>query len=365
MITCIIASAGSGKRFGGDVPKQFINLGQETVLEMSVRKFQENEKIDRIILVCPKEYVEKTKELTKKFSKVTDYVVGGKERQDSVYEGLKLVTEGMVLIHDGARPFVTQDVIDRVIAKAKDKSVVPCVKVKDTIRTLNGNLNRDELFSVQTPQGFPAGILKQAYEKAFEDGFYGTDDAGLVERLGEKIEIVEGDYENKKITTKEDISEMNIRVGFGYDVHKLVEGRDLYLCGEKIPHEKGLLGHSDADVALHALMDAILGAAALGDIGKHFPDKDPAYEGISSMILLEKVKSLIYDKGYKVSNVDVTIICEKPKILPHVEKMRENIAGMLGISLEQVNIKGTTTEKLGFTGREEGIAASAVATIYK
>lgn len=365
MITCIIASAGSGKRFGGMLPKQFIKLGQETVLETAVRKFQENEKIDRIICVCPETFLNETRILLTKFSKVTDIVAGGKERQDSVYNGLKLVDDGIVLVHDGARPFVSKDVIDRVIEKSKTVSSVPGVKVKDTIRTKSGNLNRDELFSVQTPQGFHVDILKKAYEEAFKDGFYGTDDAGLVERLGEKVEIVEGDYSNIKITTKEDINEMNIRTGFGYDVHKLVDGRDLFLCGVKIPFDRGLLGHSDADVALHALMDAILGAAALGDIGKHFPDKDPKYEGISSMLLLRNVRSLISDKGYMVSNVDVTIICEKPKILPYVEEMRKNVAEELGIEIDQVNIKGTTTEKLGFTGREEGIAASAVATLYK
>lgn len=365
MITCIIASAGSGTRFGGMLPKQFISLGKETVLETAVRKFEEHEKIDRIICVCSSEYFDETKKLLGKFSKVTDVVLGGKERQDSVNNGLKLVEDGIVLIHDAARPFVTKEVIDRVIEKAKTVSCVPGVKVKDTIRTKEGNLKRDELFSVQTPQGFKVEVIKEAYEKAFEEGFYGTDDAGLVDRLGERVEIVEGDYCNIKITTKEDINEMNIRTGLGYDVHKLVAGRELFLCGVKIPFDRGLLGHSDADVALHALMDAILGAAALGDIGKHFPDKDPKYEGISSMILLENVKSLICDKGYKVSNVDVTIICEKPKILPYVEEMKENVAKALDIDVDRVNIKGTTTEGLGFTGREEGIAASAVATLYK
>ena len=365
MITCIIASAGSGKRFGGSIPKQFISIGQETVLEQAVRIFQEHEKIDRIVCVSSKEYIEMTKTLLSKFSKVTDVVAGGKERQDSVYEGLKLIEEGTVLTHDSARPYVTKEVIDRVIEKSLTTSCVPGVKVKDTIRTKEGNLNRDELFSVQTPQGFPVDVLKKAYEKAFRDGFYGTDDAGLVDRIGEKVEIVEGDYKNIKITTKEDISEMNFRVGYGYDVHKFATDRDLYLLGVKIPFDRGLLGHSDADVALHALMDAILGAASLGDIGRHFPDKDPKYKGISSMILLENVKSLIYDKGYKVSNVDVTIICEKPKILPYVEEMRKNVAECLEIELDQVNVKGTTTEKLGFTGREEGIASSAVATLYK
>lgn len=207
-------------------------------------------------------------------------------------------------------------------------------------------------------------MLKEAYEKAFADGFYGTDDAGLVERLGHPVELVMGKYDNIKVTTREDMP-MENRIGTGYDVHRLTEGRKLILGGEEIPFERGLLGHSDADVLIHAVMDAMLGAAAMGDIGQHFPDTDEAYKGASSMVLLASVKEKIQEAGYKVGNLDVTVIAQRPKIRPYIDSMKRNIADVLKLEEERINIKGTTTEKLGFEGREEGIAAQAVCLLYR
>jgi len=387
-VTAIVVAAGKGTRFGGDLPKQFLKIGGETVLEKAVAAFEAHPAVDQIAVVTGGDFVMLCEELCRRFAKVRKILTGGAQRQDSVYEGLKTVTDGLVLVHDGARPFVTGDVIDRVLEGAYNQGAcVPCVPVKDTVRQVlktgreaagqeavppgrsSRTLDRSTLFSVQTPQGFEVCLLKEAFAKAFEEGFSGTDDAGLVERLGHPVALAEGDYANIKITTREDLPEedkkMDMRVGCGYDVHQLVEGRRLILGGVDIPHTKGLLGHSDADVLIHALMDAILGAAAMGDIGKHFPDSDQQYKGISSMKLLEHVKRLISDEGYKVGNVDVTVMAQKPKIASYILQMRTNIAETLGIEIERVNVKGTTTEKLGFVGREEGIAAEAVCILYK
>lgn len=373
-VTAIVVAAGRGTRFGGDLPKQFLKIGGETVLEKAVAAFEAHPAVDQIAVVTGGDFIMLCEDLCSKFTKVKRILPGGAQRQDSVYEGLKTVTEGLVLIHDGARPFVTGKVIDRVLEGAYNQGAcVPCVAVKDTVRQAAGGssrtLDRSTLFSVQTPQGFEVCLLKEAFAKAFEEGFSGTDDASLVERLGHPVALAEGDYANIKITTREDLPEedkkMDMRVGCGYDVHQLVEDRKLILGGVEIPHTKGLLGHSDADVLIHALMDAILGAAAMGDIGKHFPDSDQQYKGISSMKLLEHVKTLISDAGYTVGNVDVTVMAQKPKIASYIPQMKSNIAETLGIEIERVNVKGTTTEKLGFVGREEGIAAEAVCILYK
>ena len=382
-VTVIVVAAGRGSRFGGDLPKQFLNIGNSTVLERAIEPFQKHSAVDGIIVAASEEYLEHCRRLCSRFDKTEAVVCGGAIRQDSVYACLERVEDGLVMVHDGARPFVTHDVIDRVIDGAYNHGAsVPCVPVKETIRQSEGHeglssatLERSSLFCVQTPQGFHTEILKRAYEKAKADGFVGTDDAGLVERLGEPVAITEGDYANIKITTREDLPQqtdqwrdlpkMEMRIGSGYDVHQLIKGRELMLGGVDIPYEKGLLGHSDADVLLHALMDALLGAAALGDIGKHFPDTDERYKGISSLKLLEHVKLLISDSGYSVGNADITVIAQKPKIASYIPAMRKNIAETLGIEIERVNVKGTTTEKLGFVGRCEGIACEAVCILYR
>ena len=375
-VTAVIVAAGRGTRFGGDLPKQFLKIENRTVLEMAIEPFQSHPMVDALIVASSEEYVELCSRICERFDKMNAVVIGGAQRQDSVRACLDRTDEGLVLIHDGARPFVTAQVIDRVIEGAYNQGAcVPCVPVKDTVRqtenvkcTSSVTLERSSLFCVQTPQGFDTELIRRAYIKAEEDGFIGTDDGVLAERLGAGVAIAEGDYANIKITTREDLPRMetgDIRIGSGYDVHQLTEGRKLVLGGVEIPFERGLLGHSDADVLLHALMDALLGAAALGDIGKHFPDTDEKYRGISSIRLLEKVKSLISDAGYTVGNTDITVIAQKPKIAAYIPAMRKNIADTLGIGIERVNVKGTTTENLGFVGRCEGIACEAVCVLYR
>lgn len=368
-VTAIITAAGSGKRMGTSVPKQFLLLGDKSILESAVEPFENAPFVDDILVVTGQDFVPLCQSLCGKYHKVGTVLTGGRERQDSVKNALALVNEGYVLIHDGARPYITGEIIEKVLKSAvQNGAAVAAVPVKDTIRQAEGGdsktLSRETLYHVQTPQGFEASIIKKAFEKAYEDDFYGTDDAVLAERIGCKVAIVEGSYKNIKITTKEDLP-VEVRIGTGFDVHRLTEDRKLILCGVEIPFERGLLGHSDADVALHAIMDALLGAAALGDIGRHFPDADERYKGISSVILLKEVRKLISEAGYAVNNVDVTIMAQRPKLSPYIQTMREEIAAALEISIERVSVKATTTEKLGFVGREEGIAAEAVCTINR
>ena len=368
-VTAVIVAAGSGTRMGTDVPKQFLKIGGRTILETTVAVFNQNSHVDDILVLTGRDFVEFCEELCRPFEKVRRVLPGGKERQDTVYEAVRRIPDGeLVLIHDGVRPYVTDAVIEGVLAGAKSAgAAVPAVASKDTVRqTLEDGgsrtLDRKTLFQVQTPQGFASEILRQAYEAAYAEGFLGTDDAGLAERIGQTILLTEGDYANIKITTREDLP-MEIRVGTGYDVHRLTEGRKLILGGVDIPYEKGLDGHSDADVMVHALMDALLGAAGLGDIGRHFPDTDPQYKGISSLKLLEIVNQRIHEAGYELGNADVTIIAQKPKLAGYISQMEENLAAVLDADIRQINVKATTTEKLGFTGRGEGIAAEAACII--
>ncbi len=383
-IAVIIAAAGKGTRIGGPVPKQFLKIGGEPVLIRTLRVFESLDEVDHIFIVTNREYMDHCDKIIKEsgIEKVCGIVAGGEQRQDSVYNALQEINRkrpgvAYVLIHDGARPFVSEEVVRNVIrATAEKGAAVACVAMKNSVRRLNGavsgnyddngthSVDRSDYFTVQTPQGFIKANLIEAYEKAFQEGFYGTDDAVLAERAGFHIELVDGDYQNIKITTKEDLP-MENRVGTGFDVHKFEEGRDLILGGVNIPYEKGLAGHSDADVLVHALMDALLGAAALGDIGRHFPDTDPQYKGISSLKLLEHVAGLLEENFYSIGNVDMTVIAQAPKISPYIEEMRENISQVLKLEKSRINIKGTTTEKLGFTGRKEGIAAEAVCSIYR
>ena len=370
-VIALIVAAGRGKRLGSSLPKQFLKVRGRTILEMSVEAFEQNKYVDEIFVAANADYCELTEKLCRGFSKLKKIVAGGAERQDSVRAALDCLRgeNGIVLVHDAARPFVSEAVINAVIEGTADfDAAIPTVPAKDTIRQVDGTgsrtLQRETLACVQTPQGFRISLLKHAFEKAQAEGFLGTDDASLVERMGINISMVQGEDANRKITTREDL-ETEMRIGTGYDVHRLVEGRPLVLCGEQIPYEKGLLGHSDADVALHALMDAMLGAAGLGDIGKHFPDTDERYRGISSMKLLQKTAELLREAGYFLGNADITIIAQRPKIAGYIPKMRDNIAEIMNCDENKINIKGTTTEKLGFVGREEGIASEAVCILYR
>ena len=369
-IGAIIAAAGSGSRMGGDKPKQFLNVDGIPVIAKTYRAFADCDMIDVIYVVTGEDMMQQCKNHmvpyldTKQLKKFGGIVSGGKERQDSVYNALIAVKEqggvDYVLIHDAARPFVTGKIIETTVkaAESRDAAIV-CVRPKDTIRTVDETLDRRSLMIVQTPDGFRFDLLMNAYEKAYADGYYGTDDASLVERIGVHPALVEGRYANIKLTTREDLPSVT-RIGKGFDVHRLVEERKCIIGGVDIPNKKGLLGHSDADVLTHAIMDALLGAAALGDIGRIFPDSDEQFKDADSIKMLEQVGYMIREKGYGISNIDATVICERPKISPYVEEMIENIAKALKIDSDRINIKGTTTEKLGFTGRKEGIAAEAV-----
>lgn len=376
-VAVIIAAAGKGERVGGPLPKQFLDIGGEPMLARTLRCFAEADEADEIFIVTGAEYTERCRRLADAYApgRVRTVVPGGRERQDSVYNALKAVAAECpeaeyVLIHDGARPFVTEKVIEDVLEAVCDRgAAVACVPMKDSLRMLSDDgssraVDRSGYVAVQTPQGFRTDVIMRAYDMAFAEGFYGTDDAVLVERSGHPVAVVTGDYANIKITTREDMP-MEIRTGTGFDVHAFAEGRRLVLGGVEIPWDRGLDGHSDADVLIHALMDALLGAAALGDIGLHFPDTDEKYRGISSLRLLQNVRALLAENGYSVVNADVTVMAQRPKIRPHIEAMRDNIAEALGIDRDRINIKGTTTERLGFVGREEGIAAEAVCSLCR
>ena len=381
----IIPAGGAGKRLKSHIAKQYLLLDSMPVLVHTVKAFQESDAIDEIIMALPPDdLVGIRQDLIEKYalSKVTQVVAGGNERQDSVKNCLAAIADkcDLVVVHDAVRPFVTGELIGRVIGAAADTgAAVAGVKVKDTVKEVKpGNIisatvPRDNLWLTQTPQAFQFGILKEAYRRAGEEKFYGTDDASLVERMGQEVTMVESSYENIKITTNEDMSiadalmkkrnKSGYRTGFGYDSHRLVPDRKLILGGVEIPFHKGLLGHSDADVLLHAICDALLGAAGAGDIGRHFPDTNPEYKDISSLILLERVKKLIATKGFSIVNIDATVVMEAPKLAPHADKMVANIAGVLKIAKDHVNIKAKTNEGMGFVGRSEGVAVFAVAAL--
>ena len=299
-------------------------------------------------------------------------VGGGATRADSVCSGLRAAKGQLVAIHDAARPFVSEQVITDALAEAEAMgAAAPAVAVKDTIKIADGagrvaaTPDRVSLYAVQTPQCFRRSLYLQALSAVTgEKASLVTDDCSLFELAGLPVTLTEGDYANYKITTKEDLQkEKTMRIGHGYDVHRLVEDRKLILGGVEIPFEKGLLGHSDADVLLHAVMDAVLGAAALGDIGQHFPDNDPAYKGADSLQLTREVAKIIAAHGYRVGNIDATILCQRPKLAPHIPAMREKIADAFGLPVDAVSVKATTEEHLGFTGEGLGIAAHAVALI--
>lgn len=351
---------------GGSIPKQYMYLDGLTVLARSVKAFCDFSEEFFICVTVPVGDVEFVGEMLKKSGLRADAIVeGGNTRQISVFKALKALPEDteQVLIHDGARPYVSRDVISGVLKALKTgDAVVPGVTPKNTIRTAGATLDRTRLYEVQTPQGFDYQLLLKANEKALKDGFTGTDDAGLIERIGVPVVISQGDYANIKITTPEDLP-VTTRTGMGYDVHRLVPGRRLFLGCVEIPYEKGLLGHSDADVVSHAIADAVLGAAALGDIGRHFPDKDPQYEGMSGTEILQRTAAILKAAGFTLVNVDATLVAEQPKIAPYAAQMNKNTAAALGVPENCVSIKATTEEGMGISGGKEAMAAYAVATV--
>lgn len=378
----VVVAAGRGVRMGAAVNKVLLPLCGEPVIRHAVRAFCEADEIDGVVVVASADETEQMRAALCGLEKVCAIVSGGSTRQESVKNGLDALPKEarIALVHDGARPLISRELIARCIRQTEDYgSAVVCTPVTDTVKVEKDGcvvrtLDRSQLRAVQTPQCFFAGELKAAYEAAARDGVSVTDDASVMEHAGHSVHLLESSEVNFKLTTPEDlrraediIGERRFmqrlpRTGFGYDVHKLVSGRRLILCGKEIPWEKGLDGHSDADVAVHALMDALLGAACLGDIGRLYPDNDPAFEGADSMKLLADVLRRVKDAGYAVVHADVTIVAQKPKLMPYMDEMRRNLENAMAGA--QVNVKATTTERLGFEGRGEGISAQAVATIW-
>ncbi len=376
----MVAAAGSSTRMG--CAKQHILLDGQPVLLRTLCTLQAVDAIDEIVLITRTEDIDYFMSLAAEYgvTKLTKAVIGGSSRQASVANGLAALPADTTLvgIHDGARPLVTPEAVTAVIAAAADcGGAALATPVKDTLKSaddngyITGTPDRSHLWRVQTPQVFAYTPYAAAMREAINNGFDFTDDCQLMESAGHPVKLVPGVDTNLKLTTPDDVrlaeallhnkkEEHSMRIGHGYDVHRLVEGRPLILGGVDIPWERGLLGHSDADVLTHAIMDALLGAAALGDIGGLFPDTDPAYAGADSTVLLAEVVRRLTDAGYRIGNIDATVLAQRPKLKPHIPAMRARLATVCGIDEAQLNLKATTEEKLGFTGAEQGIAAHAV-----
>ncbi|WP_426254653.1 bifunctional 2-C-methyl-D-erythritol 4-phosphate cytidylyltransferase/2-C-methyl-D-erythritol 2,4-cyclodiphosphate synthase [Sphingomonas sp. DC2300-3] len=361
----LIVAAGSGSRAGGAIPKQYARVGGKALLAHAYAAFAGHPAVDEVVVVI----AAGAEPLAAAALGPVRTIVGGATRRESVARGLAGVEADRVLVHDAARPFVPAQVIDRILAALDtDEGAIPGLAVADTLVRDGSVVARDGLFRVQTPQGFRLPALRAAHAgwPADEEA---TDDAQMVQRLGGSVALVQGDAMLDKVTHPQDFAAAEAKIAWetrsasGFDVHRLEAGEELWLGGVLIPHDKGLSGHSDADVGLHALTDALLGTIAAGDIGTHFPPSDPQWKGADSAQFLQHAATLIADKGGRIDFVDLTLICEVPKIGPHREAMRTRIGALLGLSEDRVSIKATTTERLGFTGRGEGIAAQAVATV--
>jgi len=383
-VAAIIAAGGRGVRFGADRPKQFHDIGGRSILELSVAALAASDRIQEIIVALPADHVDSgAKMLKAAIGRPVTVVAGGARRQDSVANAFARTAKAsdIIVIHDAARPFVTRDVINRAIDGAqRHGAVVAAMAARDTVkqtgevaedgaRLIRATIPRDSVFLAQTPQAFRRDILARALSEGREVD--ATDEAMLVERLGVPVHVVEGDPRNIKITAPEDLAAAKaaalqtslIRIGNGYDLHRLVAGRPLILAGVTIPFELGLDGHSDADIVCHAVTDAILGAAGAGDIGRMFPDTDPKWKGADSIALLKAAVARVRERGYAVSNVDVTVIAQLPKLLPHLDAMRGNLAAALGVDPGAVSIKGKTNEGVDSMGRGESMACHAVGLI--
>ncbi|WP_457092503.1 bifunctional 2-C-methyl-D-erythritol 4-phosphate cytidylyltransferase/2-C-methyl-D-erythritol 2,4-cyclodiphosphate synthase [Microvirga sp. P5_D2] len=387
-VVALIVAAGRGSRAGEGVPKQYRSLNGLTVLELTLDCFLNHPKIDRVMVVIhPDDNALYSKAIGSVGGdeRLLPVAYGAETRQDSVRNGLEALSSVMpdlVLVHDAARPFVSKELIERAIdAAATWGAAVPGIPVTDTIKVLGdqdmvaSTPDRARLRAVQTPQAFRFAELIEAHRKAAAAGLHAfTDDGALAEWAGLPVHVFAGESANIKLTHPSDFAEAEqhlkgsrmtyvTRVGTGFDVHAFGEGDHIWLGGIKVPHDSGVIAHSDGDVILHALTDAILGALADGDIGTHFPPSDPQWRGASSDRFLAHAVSLVRDRGGLLDHLDATLLCEKPRLGPHREAMRQRIAEICNLRLDQVSLKATTTEKLGFTGRSEGIAAQAAATI--
>jgi len=372
-VTALIVAAGSGSRMGGDVPKQYRVLGGKPVLAHAVDALASHPRIDAVrVVIGPGQ--EEMAEIALGRRDVGRLIVGGAERADSVRAGLAAIGEGIVLVHDAARPFCPPDVIDRLLdALDGHDGAVPVLALADTIATgcgkIDAMVDRSALLRVQTPQAFHVEDLLYAYDEAKRRA--PTDESTVMVEAGLKVATVEGDPMLEKLTSSADFERAEAalaarlvsRTGMGFDVHAFAGPGPLMMGGIEIVHDRGLAGHSDADVVLHAITDALLGAAGLGDIGEHFPPSDPQWKGAASAIFLAHAADLIRTRGGIIDHVDCTVIAEAPKVGPHRAAMRSKVAEILALAESQVSIKATTTERLGFAGRSEGIAAQAVASV--
>ena len=387
-IGVVVVAAGRGERAGAtrEGPKQYRNVGGQPVLRRTLEVFSTHASIAEIVVAIHPDDTDLYAAATPGLDGRIRAIAGGSTRQASTRLGLLALQDSNVdhvLIHDGVRPFVDQALIDRVIAGIGPRhGSLPALAVSDTIKKgdgaglVSGTVDRTGLFAAQTPQGFPFDPILRAHEKAHDEGRDDfTDDAAIAEWAGIPVKLVEGSPDNVKLTWARDIvmadarlngtsaSFPDIRTGNGYDVHRFAPGDHVTLCGIAIPHDRRLDGHSDADVGLHALTDALLATCGAGDIGTHFPPSDPQWKGAASRIFVEEAVRLVRQKGGRIANADVTLICEAPKIGPHRKAMVAEMADMLGITPERVSVKATTNEGLGFLGRREGIAAIATATV--
>jgi len=372
-VTALIVAAGKGERLGSGVPKQFRLLGGKAVLRWAVEPFLRHAAVrDVRVVVAPGQ--EEIAAVVLKGVDVGPFVTGGSERADSVRAGLQAIATDAVLVHDAARPFCPAEVIDRLVASLEfHDGAAPVLPVGDTLARGSDNLDelvdRSNLLRVQTPQAFRTGALRRAYDTW--SGEAPTDETTVLRSAGMAVASVAGDPALEKLTTEADwaraeqwLAGMLVpSTGLGFDVHAFAGEGPIMLGGIAVPHARGLGGHSDADVVLHSITDAILGAAGLGDIGEHFPPSDPQWKGASSHLFLAHAAQLVRERGAIIDHVDCTVIAEEPKVGPHRTAMRQRIAEILGIEVGQVSIKATTTEGLGFTGRREGIAAQAIASI--
>jgi 2-C-methyl-D-erythritol 4-phosphate cytidylyltransferase/2-C-methyl-D-erythritol 2,4-cyclodiphosphate synthase len=395
-VAAILAAAGAGVRFReaeapapaahAVPPKTFLPLAGHPLWTHGLRALSACDLIRDIILVTPAEWVAQARCAcdASGLSKVKAVVAGGARRQDSVHSALQALADDppdVVAVHDGARPLASTELIGRCVESAREKgSGVAALPVTDTLKRatpegrVEGTVDRSTLWAMQTPQVFRYAALLEGHEAALRDGVDVTDDAALIQRMGGEVWLVRGEEANLKITTPADLRLAEsllaarsggamVRVGHGFDAHRLEPGRPCVLGGVTIPHDRGPLGHSDGDVLTHAIMDAVLGALALGDIGRHFPDTDPAYRGARSVELASRVAELAHAQGHAVSGIDATLVAQAPRVAPHVPAMRQALAEAFGCSLDAVSVKATTTEGMGFTGTGEGIAAHAVAVL--
>src|SRR6266511_2490084 len=411
-VTAIIAAGGRGRRLGGEL-KQLRTIGGRAILDRSISMFLMHPAIAEVVVALPQELVESPPEYLRSIApeafalqtpvKPVRIVAGGGRRQDSVANAFRAAAAAsdVIVIHDAARPFASADLISRTIAAAVEAgAALAALPARDTVkraaaeeaedpaetgsqrprghrtRTVAETLPRDTIFLAQTPQAFRRDVLEAALALAERDGGEATDEAALAERAGKTVRLVDGEATNIKITTSDDLllaeaiaadrsreGSARQRIGTGYDLHRLVPGRPLILGGVTIPSDRGALGHSDADVVCHAVTDAILGAACLGDIGRHFPDSDERWSGASSLDLLARAVALARHRDLQVGNVDVTIVLEQPKIADHVGAMRAAVAAAIGIGVERVSIKGKTNEGVDAIGRGEAVAAHAIALL--